>query len=49
MSESKNGKLHRGNDLPAIEYSNGEKEWYFNGLRHRENGPAVEYRGGYKS
>lgn len=24
------------------------KEWYFNGKRHREDGPAVNYANGYK-
>ena len=33
---------------------NGDKEWYLNGLRHREDGPAHEcansyYKGWYKS
>ena len=23
-------------------YDNGSKEWYLNGKRHREDGPAVE-------
>jgi len=45
------GKIHRGNNLPAIEYissANGYKAWYVNGLRHRENGPAIEYADGSK-
>ena len=37
-----------------IEYTvkvqnNGDKGWYLNGKRHREDGPAVEYTDGYKS
>lgn len=36
----KDNKLHRENDLPAVENSNGVLEWYFNGQRHREKGPA---------
>ena len=24
-------------------YSGGTKEWYLNGKRHREDGPAIEY------
>ena len=28
-----NGKLHRENDLPAVEYSNGRKEWWISGER----------------
>ncbi|MEI8270109.1 MAG: hypothetical protein WCG45_01955 [bacterium] len=34
------GVLHRFHD-PAIEYPNGDKEWWFNGKRHRPHGPAV--------
>ena len=41
--------LHRENDLPAIEYLNGDKIWYLNGLISRKNGPAVEYTDGGKS
>lgn len=38
-----NGDLHR-EDGPAIEYTNGDLEWWVNGNRHREDGlPAVEY------
>ena len=29
-------------------YKNGNKEWYLNGLYHREDGPAVEYANGDK-
>ena len=28
--------------------TNGDKHWYLNGKRHRENGPAVEYANGDK-
>ena len=35
-------KLHR-NKFPAIEYANGDEEWWFNGKRHRLDGPAVTY------
>ncbi len=40
--------LHR-EDGPAVEYSNGEKEWYFNGLLHRVDGPALEYYTNYNT
>ncbi|RTK95553.1 MAG: hypothetical protein EKK64_06940 [Neisseriaceae bacterium] len=30
-------------DGPAVIYSNGDKEWWFNGKRHRNDGPAVTY------
>jgi len=29
--------------------SDGTKEWYFNGKRHREDGPAVEHPSGAKA
>jgi hypothetical protein len=29
-------------------YDNGSKEWFLNGKRHREDGPAVEYTDGAK-
>ena len=40
--------LHR-EDGPAIEGSNGDKEWWLNGKRHREDGPAIEDWWGNKS
>lgn len=42
------GDLHRENDLPAIEYTNGDKLWYTNGILHREGGPAISFINGYK-
>lgn len=36
------GQLHRV-DGPAIEWADGNRTWYKNGLPHRENGPAVEH------
>jgi len=39
-----NGKLHR-DDGPAIEYSDGGKEYYYHGKHHREDGPAIEWNG----
>lgn len=39
--------LHR-TDGPAIEYDNGDKFWYINGLLHRSSGPAVELADGTK-
>ena len=34
---------HRGGGLPAVEFTNGSKYWWVNGLRHREGGlPAIE-------
>lgn len=38
----RNGQPHRDNDLPAIERTNGDKEWWVDGKRHRDNDlPAV--------
>lgn len=28
-------------DGPAVIYSNGQQEWWFNGKRHRSDGPAI--------
>jgi hypothetical protein len=30
-------------------YASGNKSWYLNGKRHREDGPAVEYANGDKA
>jgi hypothetical protein len=43
-----NGVLHR-EDGPAVECTNGYKEWYKHGIYHREGGPAIEYKNGSKS
>ena len=41
--------LYRDNDLPAIEGSDGTKEWFQNGKIHRDNDlPAIEYPSGTK-
>ena len=37
------GRLNRHKDLPAIEYPNGDKEWWKKGKRHRKDGPAIIY------
>ena len=29
-------------------HENGTKEWFLNGQRHREDGPAIEYSDGTK-
>ncbi len=34
-------QLHR-EDGPAVEYPNGTKYWFFNGMRHRIDGSAIE-------
>lgn len=47
MHYNKAEQLHR-TDGPAIEYLNGHKEWFVNGLCHRIDGPAVEWDDGSK-
>ena len=38
------GEFHRDGGLPAVERTNGTKEWWVNGKCHRDGGlPAVEY------
>ena len=32
----------------VFEYANGDKEWWVNGVRHREDGPAIERANGDK-
>jgi hypothetical protein len=43
-----NDFLHR-EDGPAIEWSNGDKEWRTYDQFHRKDGPAIEYSNGDKS
>ena len=41
------GQLHRDNGLPAVEFPNGDREWWVNGKLHRDNGlPAIEFPNG---
>ena len=40
-------QLHRENG-PAVEYVNGNKEWWQNDQLHRTDGPAVEWTDGVK-
>jgi hypothetical protein len=47
-SHKVNGKLHRV-DGPAVEWSNGDKEWWVNDKLHRLDGPAIEWANGDKS
>jgi hypothetical protein len=37
------GMLHRENDLPAVECANGDKQWWYQGKRHRIGNPAIVY------
>ena len=43
-----NGLLHREDDLPAIEWKSGTKDWYKNGKLHRLDGPATILADGSK-
>ena len=36
-----NGVLHRDGDLPAVISARGDLEYWKNGRRHRDNGPAI--------
>jgi hypothetical protein len=38
--------IYHREDGPAIEYSDGSKEWLINGNHHREDGPAIEWYDG---
>jgi len=44
---NESNQRHR-EDGPAVEYADGDKEYYINGKLHREDGPAVECANGYK-
>ena len=46
--KNQTGNLDRKNG-PAIEWSNGDKEWWVDGKRHREDGPAIVLSNGSKS
>ena len=35
-------------EYKVIVHVNGDKYWYIDGKRHREDGPAIEYANGYK-
>ena len=41
---NENKKLHRV-DAPAVMFENGDELWYYEGKRHREDGPAVKLYG----
>ena len=41
-------QLHR-DDGPAVEWADGTKLWYQNGLLHCTDGPAIEWSDGTKS
>ena len=44
-----NGRRHRENDLPAIEWANGTNQWWVDHKLHREDGfPAIEWADGSK-
>jgi hypothetical protein len=40
----KNNLIHRDNDLPAIEFFDGDKEYWEDQKMHRIKGPAIEYK-----
>ena len=44
--KNKKGEFHR-EDGPAVIYNNGIVEWWWNGMRHRLDGPAIDRLEGY--
>ncbi len=45
---NKQDQYHR-EDGPALEFDDGTKKWFINGLRHRTGGPAIEWSNGDKT
>ena len=41
-------QVYHREDGPAVEWSNGTREWVRNGVLHREDGPAIVYYTGSK-
>jgi len=44
---NKDGEFHRL-DGPAVEFADGDKQWWIKGNLHRSDGPAIEL-GSYKA
>lgn len=44
-TETQGGELHRIHG-PAIEWASGKKDWFYKGMRHRSDGPAIVFDGG---
>lgn len=42
-------QFHREDDLPAIEYNDGTRQWFNHGKIHRLIKPAVDNPNGYKA
>ena len=45
IGDRRDNIFHR-EDGPAIKALNGDEEWYYEGVRHRDGGPAVKDRWG---
>jgi hypothetical protein len=45
LNNSTKWQLHKEGE-PAIEWPNGDKEWWLNDKRHRLDGPAIEWING---
>ncbi len=46
-------KVNYGKEIPKnftgiVDYTDGKKYWYKEGMLHREDGPAVEHKSGHK-
>ena len=46
---TKNGSDYHRLDGPAVEWSDGSKQWWINNKLHRLDGPAVEWLDGRKA
>lgn len=45
---SKGKSYYHRSDGPAVEYTDGSKEWCVDGKQHRLDGPAIEYTNGLR-
>ena len=43
-----NSNISHRTDGPAVEYTDGSKEWWIDGKYHRTDGPAMEWADGSK-
>jgi hypothetical protein len=41
--------IYHREGVPALEWFDGTKSWFFHGKHHREDGPAIEWANGDKS
>ena len=41
---NENVYLHRENNLPVVEYNDGDKEWYLNGIEYTEEEYTIKLK-----